>query len=167
MGGDVGSLIHIIKVTYDYAKAAKEFSDDVDKKIAISDIVEKLLNVQEMALSIQAKTNGLEMENFELRKKLLEVDSWAQVESRYELKDLAPGSHVYGYKQNENNIESYHILCPSCFTKRKKSILQNYGLFDAGIRYVCHDCKFLIYDPSQKAESSPSRRGVSRYEPNW
>ena len=103
-----------------------------------------------MANDIQAKANELENEKFELTKKIQEYEAWTKLENLYELKELSAGRLVYGYKKNELNCEPFHLLCPSCFSKKRKSILQNFGITDKGIRYGCHDCKFEIYDPTQK-----------------
>lgn len=144
MIAEISSLVASSKAAYDIAKGINSLKSEVDRNESISKVLEVLLAVQTQALSVNAIAQKLQEEKYELTKKVMEFEKWAETEAQYELKEFAPGVFVYAYKKGDNLKEPMHWLCPNCWQEKKKSILQrNYHDAETGA-YNCHKCKAEI-----------------------
>jgi len=140
---EVTALITASKTAFDIAKSVMSLKGEVERNESVSKLLETLLSVQAQALDVQAKAQGLEIENHELKKKLMEVEDWKNTEENYELKDLGAGTFVYSYKRADDSDEPMHYLCPKCFSEKKKSILTERDVYK-GRAYKCWTCSFDI-----------------------
>ena len=82
------------KFAYDTAKGIIALKSDVERNEAVSKVLEVLLSVQQDALSMQKEHSLLLTEKDNLIKKISEFEKWSEVESQYELKEIASGIFV-------------------------------------------------------------------------
>jgi predicted RNA-binding Zn-ribbon protein involved in translation (DUF1610 family) len=158
MIAEISSLISSTKVAYDVAKGISSLKAEVERNEAIAKILEVLITVQTHALAVQAKTQELEVEKYDLTKKLMEFEQWAEIEQQYELKEIATGIFVYSYKIVDNPTKPRHWLCPKCYQERKAHIMQ-LQLSGAQVKhYLCPNCKtdFFIESNSPHGYSPDS-----------
>jgi hypothetical protein len=73
---------------------------------------------------------------------LARFEKWETEEQRYQLKDFGGNTFAYELKPEAAQGEPPHIICPNCYQKRQKSILQGRGK-DALQRdmYHCPSCE--------------------------
>ena len=161
MIAELSSLVSSTKTAYEIAKGIRSLKAEVERSEAISKILEVLISIQAHALSAQAKIQELEIEKYELSKKILEFDKWAEIEKKYELKEVAPGTFVYLFNASQNNETPVHWLCPKCFQERKTYIIQLQRESAAGKHYFCPNCstKFDIRDSTTRSSSPNGGRG--------
>ena len=74
---------------------------------------------------------------------------------RYQLKDYGGNTFAWELKADAANSEPIHRLCPACFSKRRKSILQ-FDLHTGASqdRYDCPACK-AEFDFGIRRDRSP------------
>ncbi len=138
---EISSLISSLKATYDIAKGINALKSDVERNESISKILEILVSVQFQASAVLAKAHKLEIEKYNLTKKLMELEKWSETEKQYGLKEIASGIFVYVYKKTEKLSEPIHWLCTNCWKDKIKSIIQK----TLGDAYACPKCKTELY----------------------
>jgi hypothetical protein len=86
----------------------------------------------------------------ELERELMEMKDWKREAKRYELKEMQPGVFAYSLKAKMERGEPVHCICPACFQKREKSILQTVPGGWGAINLACTVCGLQItvgHDP--------------------
>lgn len=76
-----------------------------------------------------------------LKKEVTRLKAWNADQKRYQLEQLPPGVNVYTLKQSAAKPgEPIHSICPTCYGKGEKQILQrgetNHGQYEL----KCHSC---------------------------
>lgn len=151
---DPASIFTSLKVAYDIAKGINALNTITERNEAISKVLEVLISVQQDALSMQEERSLLLREKDDLIKKILEFEKWAETESQYELKELAPGVPVYSYKITDKTTEPMHLLCANCFSKKQKGHYVQSEIKYSGTHYKCLNCDKEIVDYSHKKPQS-------------
>jgi ribosomal protein L32 len=124
---------------------------DIDDKVALNELAIKLqtqiLTAQEAAISAQGRIQELEAV-------VRASDEWKEQKDRYKLVDYGAGTFAWELRPECSNGEPAHRVCPKCFEKRKRSILQfknrTYAHQDF---FVCNSCEteffFGAYNPGE------------------
>jgi hypothetical protein len=115
-------------------------TSDLKTKEAIASLQNGILDLQAKVFAAQAKYQELADAKREAEEKLRESEKWESEAARYQLTDLAQGISVYALKPDQMRGESMHFICPHCFQRKQKSILQRPSTDRSN--YVCHECKF-------------------------
>jgi hypothetical protein len=157
---EITVVIKSIKAALNIAKGMKSLNDTVVRNESVSKLLDTLISLQMQALEVQSQAQALDIENFEMKRKLLEAEDWKKTEENYKLKDLGANVYVYAYNKEGDSREPMHYLCPNCFSDKKKSILQCKDVYDAEVLYDCLACKSEIRYNSNKETSDAS-------DPNW
>lgn len=145
MIAEIGSLIASLRVAYDIAKGIGALKSEVDRNESISKILEILIAVQTNALSVNAIAQELQEEKTALKQKIVEFEKWAETETQYELKEIAPALFVYSYKKSNDSIKPPHWLCAKCFSEKKAHIIQLDRESAGGKHFFCPNCKTKYY----------------------
>jgi hypothetical protein len=118
-----------------------------NKAIELQSVV---LEAQAGAAAAYATQSELANRIGELERKIMQFENWDAEKKRYELKAVYKGYLAYALKPEMAAGEPAHYLCPSCYQKGQKSILQEgYGSLGEN-RLACPDCKVHIvtgYEP--------------------
>ncbi|MDP9136951.1 MAG: hypothetical protein M3N38_02055, partial [Pseudomonadota bacterium] len=123
---------------------------------------EKIISAQGSALTANAGLMEVLQKNRELEQTLAEVEDWRTVAARYELVDF--GSETFAYRKAESALgEPTHLICPACYAKRQRSILQGGGTSSVGQRIMrCSTCDKTFYlGTIRHSQDDYSRRGGS------
>ncbi len=160
---DPASLFTSAKVAYDIAKGISALKTEVEINQAVSKVLEVLLSVQQDALSMQKEHSLLLTEKNNLINKISEFEKWSEVEGQYELKEIAPGVHVYAYKKTDKSTEPMHLLCTNCFSKKQKGFYIQSETTYGGTKYKCLNCDKEIWDYSNKKPMPPDNSAKVTY----
>ena len=145
MIAEISSLVASSKAAYDIVKGINSLKSEVDRNESVSKVLEALLSVQTQALSVNAIAQKLQEEKYELTKKVMEFEKWAETEQQYDLKEIAPGIFVYSYKEGIEFTEPKHWLCTNCWKDKIKSIIRLSSEGSGSKKYICPHCKDEFY----------------------
>lgn len=138
------------KKALDLVKGAKELAPKESKESgtltdalgSIFELQAKLLETQGLMLEAQRIMNATEQRAADAERKLREQDEWNTEAARYGLRRMdGTGSFIYSLKDDQANGQPLHHLCPVCFEKRKKSILQE---SQSGASAECKSCNLTF-----------------------
>jgi predicted RNA-binding Zn-ribbon protein involved in translation (DUF1610 family) len=102
----------------------------------VIDLQNVILGLQSNLLELHSGYAQLLSEKAELETRLKGEDEWARVEKEYQLRSVGPDLYVY----ISTTLKPSHWLCPNCFQKKQKAILQMYNQNDYGRHYHCPNC---------------------------
>ena len=154
-----------LKAIKDLIKKAIEMKTDNAVAEKATEIYEHLISVQEQLLMLQSEHSAMSRLKDDLERQVVELVQWGEDKTRYELHRLASGSLVYRIKPDCQGAEPTHYLCPNCYSKNIKSVLQFGGYKDSHSTLQClnPDCGAVVLDErqEQRAYSVPrSDRGA-------
>jgi hypothetical protein len=157
MAAEIFAGIGAFKQMFDMARALKDMNDQNVRIATAIDLQQKILEAQEQQAALARR-------NAELESTVAAFERWETESGRYQLVDYGGGTFAYELKADAANGEPIHRLCPACFSRRRKSILQ----FDAPTatrqdRYNCSEpeCKaqFEFGHRQQRVQHQSPRRG--------
>lgn len=99
-----------------------------------------IFEVQQQLFTSQAEHAALQSKVRELESQVVNLKRWEQEKERYELYEFAPGTFVYRVKPSMQGTEPPHDICPNCYEKGVKSILQKAGDEDSYPVHACPHC---------------------------
>lgn len=123
-----------------------------EKTIALNQII---VSVQHDLFTAQASYAAAISRIDELEKTLMQMEDWAAEKHRYELYELRPGTFTYRLKKSVSGGEPIHDLCPQCYHRGIKSILQFAGAEKGWHKYSCHGCNAFIYGEPKPSYAQP------------
>lgn len=120
MIGETFAGLSAIKTAYDLAKGLKDMDDAAHRNAAVIELQQKILAAQREQADMAQRIGELEAE-------VASFQAWDAEKKRYDLKDFGGSTFAYELKQEDAAGEPIHRICPSCFEKRQRSILQFRG----------------------------------------
>ena len=141
MYAEISAAIQSVASLNEILRATKELRDRNDLVAAVSQVNEKLMLANGVALESQEKQAALSNEVRELQSKLAELERWETEIQRYEMHRFATGALAYRLKPSTEQGEPTHFLCPDCVSNRKATKLQP---LRNGITLRCHVCGLKI-----------------------
>lgn len=118
--GAIGSL----RAANDMAKGLVTIRDAVMLNDAAIALQQKIIDAQTTILSAQEEHSKLLARISELEGQLSEKRKWDEEAARYELRDYGGGTYAYHLRAELAAGEPDHRLCPTCFSRGTKSVLQ-------------------------------------------
>lgn len=166
MLGDISAGLSSLKTALDIIKglnAANTLAAINEVKISLQ---ERVMEARD-ALSAAQDAQAASLQRIrELEQEIVELKDWEREKQRYQLQAIDTGAFAYMLKPGMENGESSHWLCPNCFGKRHKSLLQFKGqdTRQGGGRgshstYGCDGCKSTVkvfYTRNPSTPWSPS-----------
>lgn len=140
MIAEISAALASAKASFEMTKALLQISTDVKVQQAVIELQQSILGLQSEVMAVHGKMEELSRVKDEVEKKLEDKVRWDEEEKRYTLTELAPGILVYALKEGQKGSEPAHYLCPNCFQKKEKSILQKPSPNHRN--YKCHRCAF-------------------------
>jgi hypothetical protein len=104
----------------DTVKGLKDITDATVRKSTAIELQENILTAREQYDAVVEKAK-------ELEQKLARFETWDEEKHRYELRELRRGAFAWVVKPECAGGEPVHALCPACYERRTKSILQSNG----------------------------------------
>lgn len=136
---DIGLALQSITASIGIARVVAEAQTELDRadlKLKMAEIITTLADAK---IALSAARTAL----FEKDQEIVGLkDSYS---GRYELVEIANAGLVYVLKVSERGHEPKHYLCPVCFPKGKRSILQPKILPAYDINQLnCFECKLSL-----------------------
>lgn len=134
MVGEVFAGIGALKTAFDIAKGLKDIDDAARRNAAVIELQEKILYAQQSQSTLVERVHDLE-------KEVASFEQWEAEKKRYALTDFGASTFAYDLKPEAANGEPSHRICPSCYEKRQKSILQyKFRSATGRDRWKCSGC---------------------------
>jgi hypothetical protein len=109
---------------------------------------ERLIEIQQAILDIQAKLGDAQAERLnllgdlaDLREKLRAAQAERAALEAYELHEVAPGQHLYKTKDGHPHE---HYACPRCYSAGTIGLIQR-NPWDGRTRWLCSSCQFVMF----------------------
>lgn len=103
-----------------------------------------ILDAQSAAFSANDERTALIEKIRNLERTVAEIEAWETEKQRYDLKEVTARAFAYVLKPQAQGSEPPHWICPSCYQKRQKSILQGQESATFGWSHRCPSCKLQI-----------------------
>jgi len=147
VAGLMTSLRSVVEIT----KAMKDVSDASLIQTKVFELTREIMAAQSCAMEAQAAQSDLLHRIRELEEEKSKLKTWNAEKSRYELKSIQPGVHVYALKQGMESGEKLHYLCPTCYNRGQKPILQEETRTPGRVvMQVCHECGTELIEHGQR-----------------
>jgi hypothetical protein len=127
---DISAAYSGLKFAKDSLTTIVKTKIDNDTQLAITGILERLGQAQDVLFELRDKLANLQNENHQLKDELQQIQGWNKTAENYELTKTPGGAVVYKYTSTP-----VHHICPSCFEKKEIHILQ-----DRKVATGIHDC---------------------------
>lgn len=124
MYSEIAAVIQSVSALNDLLRASKELSNRNEFVAAVSEVNEKLLAANAVALACQEKQAALTQEIDAQKERLMKLEDWEAKMERYELFRFPSGTFAYRLKEGVDPGQPVHYLCPDCVNERKPTILQ-------------------------------------------
>jgi formate dehydrogenase maturation protein FdhE len=127
---DIGSIqaaIGSLKTAGDIAKGLMDLKTTTEIQSKVIELQREILSAQSSAISAQDAQSALLQEKRALEAKMAEMEAWEDEAKRYELTSYGGQTFAYALKEGMEKGEPFHSICPTCYQKRTKSILQLHG----------------------------------------
>jgi hypothetical protein len=135
MVAEVFAGLGALKTAFNMAQGLQDIHDAVARDRAV-------IELQKEILAAQAAQSALIEQVRDLEKKVAGFETWDTEKKRYRLTDFGGNTFAYALKPEAAEGEPPHRICPACYEKRQKSILQFDFRTAAGQdKYICPACK--------------------------
>jgi hypothetical protein len=121
--------------------------DEIKLRENAIELSTKLMNVLSSAIATQTEQASLLDDVQKLKEKIEAMEEWGREKARYDLKTLDAGVLVYTIKPDAQNSEPPHHICPTCYQRAHKSLLQPETRYPGRISLLhCNECgsEFLL-----------------------
>jgi hypothetical protein len=147
MAAELITGLGALKTAFDLAKGLKDIDDAARRNAAVIELQERILAGQQAQASLLERIS-------ELEKKVAGFEALEAQKNRYELKDFGGGTFAYTLKESEARGELAHRICPACYEKGHRSILQfDFRTHAQQDKYICPQCKTNFeFGARQKSE---------------
>jgi len=140
-------------------KSIVRMKNEVEKNKAIREL-------DQTYMALREEYGRLQEENEVLREDNKKFKAWDTENNRYKLRDFGGKTFAYELDPEKANGEEPHLLCPTCFQKKRKSIIQfTRKLGNGQDSYRCSPCNEYIYLGEAKYEPNPPGRHYGEFDP--
>lgn len=134
---DVTSALSTISAIGELTKLIISGKIDAEVEAKAAELNNAVLSLQGTLFSLQSQNQELLKEKDRLESELVKMANWDKEAQRYQLHELCSGVFVYALKEDPDNAEPPHYLCPNCYQEHRKSILQSQRPQVRGTSYLC------------------------------
>ncbi|MDX6805012.1 hypothetical protein [Terrihabitans rhizophilus] len=158
--GAIAGAIGSLKTASEMAKAVMDLRDASAIQSKVIDLQSVIVAAQSSALSAQSDQFTLMHQLRGLQSKLEQLEGWDATKRRYLLKDYGGATFAYELRANAAEGEPIHRICPACYEKKIRSVLQFSYNASGRDTYDCHSCgkkmnfgiEQIDWSPRNKAE---------------
>jgi hypothetical protein len=138
----IGGISNSLNVALNISKAMLGMRDQVMIQEKILELTSEIISAQQSTVTAIAAQAALIDRVRDLEQKLVEMKNWETEKQRYELTQTSPhGNFAYVQKNTMAGADPPHAICPACYQRGKKSILQATAGMQLRYRiYGCPEC---------------------------
>jgi hypothetical protein len=140
----IAAALSSFKTMKDIAQAMIGLRDAQAFQAKLIEFNSALIDAQTNVFSVNEERSALIERVRDLEAKIAEIEGWEAEKKRYELKEVAPRVFTYVLKPEAQGSEPSHWICPGCYQKRQKSILQGLESHSFGWSHSCPSCNLEI-----------------------
>jgi hypothetical protein len=123
---------------------------------------QRIIDAQNAIFTMQEEHSALISKVGELEEKITHLKAWDAEKERYKLTEVGLGAFAYVVKPEMQGSEPEHLICPTCYERANKSILQVLPQFEnhatgADTR-VCPICNTRVAVAQQRQWKAPTER---------
>lgn len=164
MIAELSAALSAIKETTSLVKIINEAKTDTEVKSATCELNSKLIDLQIRCFSLGELLRSRDEEIVHLKAKITEFENFQAQTEGYVLNQLESGAFVYSKEEIVNGSSVTMHLCPLCYSRNIKSILQPFyvGSSSRFHKSCCLHCgnKYLMNrNPGYKKPESSSKLG--------
>lgn len=145
---EISGAISAVSATVSALKTAVAVRDEAKIEAAMSDLKDRLIDLQSANLELVQKLHTSQAEVHALIEERNQLKAKLRERGLYALFNLAKGTNelwAYRYKGNDGGADGgstpIHYLCQACFDNDRKSVLRRYVGQWSETRYSCGVCK--------------------------
>jgi hypothetical protein len=116
--------LNAVKALTDIAKTLIGLRDSAKLLEANVEFNQQILAVQQALLGAQAEQTTLIQTVREREEEIARLKTWETEKQRYKLVEVASGAFAYVVKPEAQGPEPEYLICPTCYEKGQKSVLQ-------------------------------------------
>jgi hypothetical protein len=155
----ISGFVASVRAAVEITKAMKDVHDANVIQTKTFELTREIMAAQGYAMEAVAAQSTLLQRVRQLEEEKAKLETWNAEKSRYQLKSIQPGVTVYALKEGMESGEEPHYLCPTCYNRGQKSILQKEtrtpGMV---IMQVCHECSTELIEHGQRLGSPTAKR---------
>jgi len=141
-----------LKAAFEIGKALMNLGISAEIKGRIVEMNEKILAAQESAIASRDYQAALLKQIGNLERKIAELETWEAEKQKYELINIRdePTAKHFGpafaraLKKEASPSEPFHLICPDCYERSEKSVMQEEGRSGRIQVVFCQRCQFEI-----------------------
>jgi len=168
MSNWIDAITSPLKAAGESIKELIEIRDQVKFGEEAAKLYSQILAALQGAVAAQTREAALLNVISDLKRRLVDLDTWETEKNRYVLEKLPPGVFVYTLKPEMAGSDDEHSICPTCYQRGKKSILHSTASGNGIYRLMCKECGTKLevghFTPSGH---STIRRGTSGGPHGW
>jgi len=163
----IAGAVSSLKSAIDITKALKDISDANLLQTKVFELTREILSAQASALDAREAQSALMDKIRELEARIAQFDAWETERRRYQLKDYGGNTFAYELRPDAANGEPIHRVCPNCFAKSQREILQfHFQTSDGQHKYQCKACKTeFLFGNRQPSRPMTLGRGARGWSP--
>lgn len=123
MIAEIAAGLESLKIARDTVMGVKAFADEASANMMKVELSRHILDAQAGLLAAQQQLMEANQRVVEMKEELVRLKRWEEDSALYELADAGQGTLAYR-KRYPQGGEPRPWLCPNCFERREKAILQ-------------------------------------------
>ena len=148
-----------VRAAVEITKAMKDLNDANLLQTKTFELTREIMAAQSYAVDAVTAQSDLLQRVRQLEEEKAKLETWNAEKSRYELKSIQTGVTVYALKESMEQGEEPHYLCPTCYNRGQKSILQREVRSPGMVRMqICHECGTELIEHGQRFGDKPKRK---------
>jgi hypothetical protein len=144
MFAETAAAISSLKAASDIARAMVDVRDATKLSAQIGELQQAIIAAQVHAIAIAEKNFALSNRVQELESECKRLTDWSVEAQNYEVKEISTGVFAYLAKGDATSLQSAQKLCPNCFAKRAKSLLQQSNDDYRSVGLTCPACRMKL-----------------------
>ena len=142
----IGALLSSLQALKDIGQAMVGLRDGAAFQAKLIEFQSKIIDANNSAFAAQEERRALTDEIQRLKQQIDALKSWEAEKQRYELRQMRDGVLAYALKLDIKTTDPGHWICPTCFERSLKSVLQleTRAPYRSHV-YVCHACGTELY----------------------
>jgi hypothetical protein len=138
---DISAALRALEAADKLTKAALHVPNISVIRKKLVELHESISSAQTSLIAADAEHEELSEQMIRLRARVASLETWDHEQARYNLKDFGGNTFAYELRPETAHGEPIHRICPHCFQRKHKSILQFRGR-DAFLRDMakCDAC---------------------------
>lgn len=138
----IQAAVASLKTATEVSRSILEMKSMSEVQDKVTELQSALLEAQNCALTATASQFELQNKIRELENRLSEKENWHNQAVRYQLVSPWRGpAQAYALKMSHSHGEVPHLVCSSCFHQEQKVILNPVKNKEGFVQMVCPSCK--------------------------